>query len=171
MARDKHGINVRDTVVQTLTDIEGDFSDKVVPSGSLGTVVECYENPEGYAVDMAMPDGSLAGCLAYENVILKPDQFVVVNDAEMNLPADSRDIGAEAESLRIRSLLMSEIENYIRHRGLSQPRASALLGIPPSGVEYLLSGTPDSFTADDLIRMLARLDIRLELTVQRKYAA
>jgi len=44
MARDKHGINVRDTVVQTLTDIEGDFSDKVVPSGSLGTVVECYEN-------------------------------------------------------------------------------------------------------------------------------
>ncbi len=51
---------VINTVVQTLTDIEGDFSDRVVPSGSLGTVVECYENPEGYAVDLAMPARRMA---------------------------------------------------------------------------------------------------------------
>jgi len=158
------------TVVRTLAEVESDFSDKVVPLGSLGTIVDCYENPEGYAVDLAIPDPGMAGGLTYENVILRPDQFVVVSDAQANLPADVGDIGsdAEAESLRIRSLLMLEIENYIRDHGVSQVRASALLGIPPSGVEHLFSGDPDPFTADALICMLARLGIRLELTVHRE---
>ncbi len=49
--------------------------------------------------------------------------------------------------------------------------ASALLGIPPSEVEHLFSGDSDSFTVDALIRMLARLGVRLELTVQKEEVA
>lgn len=164
---------VINTAVRTLADIESDFSDRVVPSESPGTVVECYKNPEGYAVDLAVPDRNLAGGFAYENVILRPDQFVAVGDAEIcdMSPTTAPGFDAESENLRIRSLLMLEIENYIRQHGISQPRVSALLGIPPSQAEHLLSGDSDSFTADALIRMLARVGVRLELTVQRKDAA
>lgn len=65
--------------IRTLTDISADFSDRVIPKGTLGTIVEYYEKPEGYAVDLAIPDSTLVGDLRYENVVLNPDQFVVVN--------------------------------------------------------------------------------------------
>jgi hypothetical protein len=34
---------------------------------------------EGYAVDLAIEDDTLVGGYDFENVILKPDQFVVVD--------------------------------------------------------------------------------------------
>ena len=37
-----------------------------------GTIVECYENPEGYAVDLAIPDNTCVQGYGYENVILYP---------------------------------------------------------------------------------------------------
>jgi hypothetical protein len=43
--------------------------------------VECYENPEVYAVDLAIPNKRLVGGFEYENAILSPDQFAVVNTA------------------------------------------------------------------------------------------
>ena len=43
--------------------------------GTLGTVVESYCNPEGYAVDLAIPDSQLVGGFRYHNVILFPEQF------------------------------------------------------------------------------------------------
>jgi hypothetical protein len=71
--------------IRTLTDIPADFSDRVIPKGTLGTVIECYEKPEGYAVDLAIPDSSLVGDFSYENVVLSPDQFVVVNHSLQKL--------------------------------------------------------------------------------------
>lgn len=67
-----------DDVVTLLVDVPSDFSDAVIPRGTHGTVVECYDQPtEGYAVDLAIPDDSLEGGFRYENVILIPGQFVV----------------------------------------------------------------------------------------------
>ncbi len=78
--------------IETLVDVQADFStyetsdndNRVIPKGTLGTVVECYENPEGYAVDIAIPDERLVGGFFYTNVILSPDKFEVVSTATAN---------------------------------------------------------------------------------------
>ena len=78
--------------IKTLMDVPADFSthetsdnnNRVIPKGTLGTVVECYENPEGYAVDIAIPDERLVGGFFYTNVILTLDQFEVVSTAVAN---------------------------------------------------------------------------------------
>jgi hypothetical protein len=64
--------------IQTLIDITADFSDLIIVKGTIGAVVECYENPEGYAVDLGIPNPELMGGFSYENVILSPEQFIVI---------------------------------------------------------------------------------------------
>lgn len=79
--------------IKTLVDVQADFSthetfdkdNNVIPKGALGTVVECYENPEGYAVDIAIPDERLVGGFFYQNIILSPDQFEVVSTEMANV--------------------------------------------------------------------------------------
>lgn len=68
--------------VITLQPVESDFTNRVIPPGTMGTVMERYEHPtEGYAVDLTIPDDDMVGGVRYENVILRPDQFdVVVSD-------------------------------------------------------------------------------------------
>ena len=65
--------------VKILVDVRSEFSNRIIPRGTIGTVVECYEDPEGYAVDLGIPDESLVGGFSYENVILMPDRFEVVS--------------------------------------------------------------------------------------------
>ena len=73
--------------IKTVVNVKADFSthetsdedNSAIPKGTLGTLVECYENPEGYAVDIAMPDERLVGGFFYTNVILSADQFEVVS--------------------------------------------------------------------------------------------
>lgn len=72
------------TRIKTLLEIQTDFGNRVI-SGTLGTVVECYENPEGYAVDLAIPNQKLIGGYEYENTILSPDQFIVIDIALKNM--------------------------------------------------------------------------------------
>ncbi len=81
--------------IKTLVDIPFDFGDRIIPTGTVGTIVECYEHPEGYAVDLAMPSNELVGSFEYENVILQPDQFSVMQEAKssestMQLPLELR---------------------------------------------------------------------------------
>ncbi len=79
--------------IKTLVDIQSDFSTRetsdkdniVIPKGTLGTVVESYENSEGYAVDIAIPEEKLVGGFFYKNVILSPDQFEVVSTTTANI--------------------------------------------------------------------------------------
>jgi hypothetical protein len=63
----------------TLVDIKANFGKHLIPKGTQGSIVECYENPEGYAVDLAIPDETLITGYDYENVILYPEQFRVTN--------------------------------------------------------------------------------------------
>lgn len=73
---------IYDAIVTTV-DARGDFSVKVIPKGTKGTIVEYYKEPqEGYAVDLALPDDSLVGDFSYENVILYPVQFVLEGENE-----------------------------------------------------------------------------------------
>jgi hypothetical protein len=74
--------NLYDGII-TLVDVYIDFSKRMIPKGTQGTIVECYENPEGYAVDLAIPDRKWVGGFDYENVILTPDQFEIVNIANI----------------------------------------------------------------------------------------
>ena len=68
--------------VETLVNVSSDFSNRIIPRGTQGVIVEQYDNPEGYAVDLAIPDKSLVGGFTFENVILHPDQFKVVKSAK-----------------------------------------------------------------------------------------
>ncbi|MEH2166500.1 MAG: hypothetical protein V7K41_07470 [Nostoc sp.] len=71
--------------IKTLEEVQPDFADQMIPKNALGTIVECYENPEGYAVDIAIPNQKLVGNYEYVNVILTSDQFVLVNTASQPL--------------------------------------------------------------------------------------
>jgi hypothetical protein len=51
---------------------------EVQSAGSEGHIVEIYKEPEGYAVDLAIPRPDLVGEKTWENVVLTPDQFVVL---------------------------------------------------------------------------------------------
>lgn len=85
--------------IQTITDIEIKFSQRSIPKGTIGTILECYKYPqETYSVDLTIPDSSISGGFDYENVILTPEQFIVVNntpEAEQ-LKSAYRDIHYEA---------------------------------------------------------------------------
>ena len=63
----------------TLVDIKTNSAMSIIPKGTKGSIVECYENPEGYAVDLAIADDSLITGYDYENVILYSQQFKVIN--------------------------------------------------------------------------------------------
>lgn len=68
--------------VETLVDVKSGFSDRIIPRGTRGVVIERYSEPkEGYAVDLAIPDASLVGGFAYDNVILYPHQFKVIESS------------------------------------------------------------------------------------------
>jgi hypothetical protein len=67
--------------ISILLDISADFDhqNRIIPKDTEGTIVECYENPDMYAIDLAIPNERLIGGFEYENVILSPEQFVVVD--------------------------------------------------------------------------------------------
>ncbi|MDB9510531.1 hypothetical protein PN499_04980 [Kamptonema animale CS-326] len=69
--------------IQTLIEIPDESSDFLIPKGTVGGIVECYENPEVYAVDLAIPNEKFVGGFAYINIILEPEQFEVI----IHLPA------------------------------------------------------------------------------------
>ncbi|TVU55157.1 MAG: DUF4926 domain-containing protein [Arthrospira sp. PLM2.Bin9] len=67
--------------IETVIEIKAHFGRQIIPKGTVGTVVECYQNPqESYSVDLTMGG-------EYENLILNPEQFMVMGETsdESNL--------------------------------------------------------------------------------------
>jgi hypothetical protein len=64
--------------VRTLVELQAEDSDGTIPLGSYGRIIEKYDTPEGYAVDLVVSRPELVGGYSFENVILTPDQFEVV---------------------------------------------------------------------------------------------
>jgi len=77
----------------------------------------------------------------------------------------------EAENLKIRSDLMSEIQRLIA--GMTQADAAARLGVSQPRISELVRDQIDRFTIDSLVNMLARggMRMRVSFTKRRRPAA
>jgi predicted XRE-type DNA-binding protein len=83
----------------------------------------------------------------------------------------SRDLGfgaAEAENLRVRSLLMIRIEKLIASRGWTQSEAAKALGVSQPRISDLVRGKFDKFSADTLIEMLGRAGVEVTITTRQR---
>lgn len=76
----------------------------------------------------------------------------------------------EAENLKIRAQLMSEIQRIIEERGLTQTEAGVLFGVKQPRVSDLVRGKIDLFTIDALINMLAHAEIAVRVQVADRAA-
>lgn len=74
----------------------------------------------------------------------------------------------EAENLKIRSLLMSELRDLIA--GLTQVNAAQLLGVSQPRISDLKRGKIGLFTIDALVNMLASAGAELRISVSRSAA-
>ena len=80
-----------------------------------------------------------------------------------------RDIGfpaEQAQSLRLRADLMIQIRRVIENRHMTQAAAAKLLGVTQPRISDLVRGRIDLFSIDTLIDMLARVGIRVGLTIR-----
>jgi predicted XRE-type DNA-binding protein len=71
----------------------------------------------------------------------------------------------EAESLKLRSALMTAILDYIKAEGLTQKQASEKLGVTQSRVSDLRRDRIDLFEIDSLVAMLARAGLHIEVQI------
>ncbi len=79
-----------------------------------------------------------------------------------------RDIGfsvQEAENLRIRGVLMMEIERYINRRGLSQAAAAKYFGMKQPEISHLVNGHIDRFSIDKLVNMASQIGKEIDVKI------
>ncbi len=82
-----------------------------------------------------------------------------------------RDMGfepAEAEHLRVRSLLMIELEQLIAKNDWTQAVAARVFGVSQPRVSDLVRGKIDKFSVDMLIEMLGRAGVDVTFSVKRR---
>lgn len=67
-----------------------------------------------------------------------------------------------------RAQIMSRVAQIIKERGLTQKKASKLLGIPQSKVSCLMNGKLSMFSMDYLFELLNALDRDVEIIIKQK---
>lgn len=75
------------------------------------------------------------------------------------------DSPAEAADLQFRADLMLTLRKLLEERKLRQAEIAEALGVSQPRVSELIRGKIDLFSADKLIGLLARLDVRLRPSV------
>jgi predicted XRE-type DNA-binding protein len=75
------------------------------------------------------------------------------------------DSPAEAADLQFRADLMLTLRKLLEERNLRQAEIAEALGVSQPRVSELMRGKIDLFSADKLIGLLARLDVRLRPSV------
>lgn len=75
------------------------------------------------------------------------------------------DSAAEAADLQFRADLMLTLRKLLEERKLRQAEIAEALGVSQPRVSELMRGKIDLFSADKLIGLLARLDVRLRPSV------
>lgn len=90
------------------------------------------------------------------------ERFASVWDAIEDTPA-------QAENMRLRSLLMMALRNHIDGQCMSQNQAAKLLGVTQPRVSDLMRGKVDLFSLDTLVNMLAAAGMQVQMQVD--YAA
>lgn len=81
-----------------------------------------------------------------------------------------RDIGfgkAEAESLKLRSELMTRIDGFYRQSGMTQAEAARELGLTQPRLNALLKGKIGLFSLDALVDVAARAGLSVRLVVKK----
>ena len=73
---------------------------------------------------------------------------------------------AEAENLKLRSKLMSALEQHIRSEGWTQAEAADRLAVPRTRISELLQGKITLFSIDALVTLLARAGLHVDLLVR-----
>jgi predicted XRE-type DNA-binding protein len=73
----------------------------------------------------------------------------------------------EAQNLQLRSDLMTRIERFVKHRGLTQTEAARALGVTQPRLNDLLRGKIDKFSLDALVNMLGHAGMRVEVRVKK----
>jgi len=80
-----------------------------------------------------------------------------------------RDLGlADADVLQAKADLVYKISAIIEKRELSQVEAAQIIGVTQPKVSALLRGRLDGFSLERIMRFLAALDQRVEISVRRK---
>lgn len=75
------------------------------------------------------------------------------------------DTPQEAESMRVRSHLMTAIRSHIERAGLTQAQAAALFGVTQPRISDLVRGKVGVFSLDALVNMAATAGLRVQITV------
>ncbi|OLT50301.1 hypothetical protein BJF89_10325 [Corynebacterium sp. CNJ-954] len=78
------------------------------------------------------------------------------------------DTPAEAENFRLRSALLSSINDHIAEQRWDAGHAAVQLGLTQPRVTELSVGRLDRFTLDDLVSIGITIGIRLEATHDRR---
>lgn len=73
----------------------------------------------------------------------------------------------EAASMRLRSRLLSTIQDRIREDGMTQSQVARLLGVTQPRVSDLVRGRIDLFSVEALVDMLIQLGMRVEVRVRQ----
>ena len=74
---------------------------------------------------------------------------------------------AEAENLRLRSMLMIRITQMVRDSKWTQSEGAELFGVTQPRLNQLLKGKIQLFSLDALVNMLSQAGMRVNMTVKR----
>jgi predicted XRE-type DNA-binding protein len=77
----------------------------------------------------------------------------------------------EAENLKMRAMLMTAIEKYIRQEGLTQAQAAKRLKVTQPRISDLIRGKIDVFSIDTLIAMLSQAGLKIKIQITKRKAA
>lgn len=72
---------------------------------------------------------------------------------------------AEAENMKLRSVLMTALKKHITESGMSQAQAADLFGVTQPRVSDLMRGKINLFGLDALVNMAAAAGLQIELRV------
>ena len=91
---------------------------------------------------------------------MKRERFENVWDAIEDDPA-------VAENLKLRSLLMIELERHIKREKWTQAQAAKALGVTQPRISNLVRGNINVFSLDMLIKMATAAGLRVTLKVRK----
>ncbi|MES2075190.1 MAG: XRE family transcriptional regulator [Pseudomonadota bacterium] len=77
------------------------------------------------------------------------------------------DTPAEAENMKLRSVLMMALEEHILRTKMSQLDAAKLLNVTQPRISDLMRGKINLFALDALVNMAAAAGLHIEMRVQR----
>jgi len=91
---------------------------------------------------------------------------VKVTRSSGNVFADVGFSPEEAENLKIRADLLIDLQEALSKRRMKQSEAAKMLGVTQPRVSDLMRGRIELFSIDSMVNMLARLGIKVRVTVK-----